>query len=43
MLSNEGLQWLLKEGSKADIQKALSTRTIKPEHRKLLKDKYGNK
>jgi len=39
MLSNEGLQWLLKKGTKADIQKALATRTVKPEHRKMLKDK----
>ena len=42
MLTNEGLQYLLKEGTEADIKKALSTRIMKPEHRKLLKGKHGN-
>ena len=32
----------LEQGTKADIQKALATRTVKPEHRKMLKDKDGN-
>jgi len=40
MLTNEGLAYILK-GSKVDAQKAIATRTIKPEHRKLIKDKHG--
>ena len=40
MLTNDGLAYILK-GTKADAQKAIATRTIKAEHRKLIKDKHG--
>jgi len=40
MLSNDGLQYLLKNGTVEEAKKALQTRTVTPEHRKLIRDKF---